>query len=153
MTDLKQVALRHTCLAATLCIATLSHAAEKQSVPSCHGEPEAAPAAHAEGSGKAAEAPPTRSASGAKPHSVRLSWQSSVPASSSPGDAIKGYNVYRRRPSGQYIKINVGLIHGTGCTDDSVGAGQTYYYKTNAVSASGAVSGFSQEIKANVPAQ
>ncbi len=86
-----------------------------------------------------------------KPHSVRLSWSASIPASNSPADAIKGYNVYRRDPGEEYEKINADLIPGTSCVDYLVKAGQTYYYETKAVSAHGAVSKASSEVKAVIP--
>lgn len=86
-----------------------------------------------------------------KAHSVRLSWNASIPASDSPADAIKGYNVYRRIPGKAYEKINTDLIRGTSCVDYLVMAGRTYYYETRAVSATGAVGKPSPEAKAVIP--
>lgn len=86
-----------------------------------------------------------------KEHSVRLSWSASVPASNSPADAIKGYNVYRRIPGKQYEKINTDFIRGTSCVDYLVTTGQTYYYQTRALSATGAVGKPSPEAKAMIP--
>jgi len=84
---------------------------------------------------------------------VRLSWNASIPASDSPADAIKGYDVYRRIPGKAYEKINTDLIRGTSCVDYLVTAGQTYYYETRAVSATGAVGKPSPEAKAVIPAK
>ena len=86
-----------------------------------------------------------------KAHSVRLSWNASIPASDSPADAIKGYNVYRRIPGKAYEKINTDLIRGTSCVDYLVMAGRIYYYETRAVSATGAVGKPSPEAKAVIP--
>jgi len=86
-----------------------------------------------------------------KAHSVRLSWNASTPASNSPADAIKGYNIYRRIRGKAYEKINTDLIRGTSCVDYLVTTGQTYYYQTRAVSATGAVSKPSPEARAVIP--
>ncbi len=88
-----------------------------------------------------------------KPHGVTLSWKASIPASNSPADAIKGYNVYRREPGKEYEKINGDLIPGTSCVDYLVKTGQTYYYETKAVSANGSVSKPSPEVKAVIPSR
>jgi hypothetical protein len=85
-----------------------------------------------------------------KPHGVRLSWDASIPATKSPSDEIKGYNVYRRSSGKEYDKLNTYLIQGTSCVDDQVTAGHTYYYETKAVSANGAISKPSQEVKATI---
>lgn len=86
-----------------------------------------------------------------KAHSVRLSWDASAPASKSPADAIKGYDIYRREPGKQYEKINREPIPATRCTDHSVKAGQTYQYQTTAVSVRHLVSKPSNVAKAKVP--
>ena len=89
--------------------------------------------------------------SSSKAHTVRLSWNASIPPSNSPADAIKGYNIYRRIPGKSFEKINTDLIRGTSCVDYLVTTGQTYYYQTRAVSATGAVSKPSPEAKAVIP--
>ena len=104
-------------------------------------------------SSNATPAPPSSVPSVSKPHSVRLSWSSSIPANSSPGNTILGYNVYRRDPGKEYEKISTDLIRGTSCIDYLVKEGQTYYYETKAVSASGAESKASSEVKAVIPLQ
>ena len=104
-------------------------------------------------SSNAPSAPTGSPASSFKPHSVRLSWSPSIPANSSPGNMIVGYNVYRREPGKSYEKVNTDLIRNTSCVDYLVKAGQTYYYETKAVSASGAVSNASSEVKAVIPSQ
>jgi hypothetical protein len=92
---------------------------------------------------------PSRSTvSSTGPHSVRLSWNTSMPASNSPGDAIRGYNVYRRERGKKYEQINTELIQGTSCVDYLVKSGHTYHYATRAISANGAVSQPSLEAKA-----
>ena len=97
---------------------------------------------------------PSRSASSSpKPHGVKLSWNASIPASNSPADAIRGYNIYRREPGKEYEKINGDLIRGTSCFDYLVKTGQTYYYETKAVSANGSVSKSSLEVKAVIPSR
>jgi hypothetical protein len=59
--------------------------------------------------------------------SVALQWD----ASTSP---VIGYNVYRSSSSGgAYTKLNSTLLGGTSYTDNTVGAGQTYYYVVRSV--------------------
>ena len=91
--------------------------------------------------------------SSSRPHSVKLSWNASIPASNSLGDAIQGYNMYRRNPDKKYEKINTDLIRGTSCVDYFVNTGQTYYYEIQAVSANGAVSKSSPEVTAVIPSR
>ena len=63
-----------------------------------------------------------------------------------------GYNVYRGTQSaGPYTKINSALDASTAYTDNSVQAGQTYYYVTTAVDANGAESSYSGAVQALVP--
>jgi hypothetical protein len=91
----------------------------------------------------------------AKPsaHSVTLSWNPSVPATKSARDAIIGYIVYRStKPHDSDAKpINVIRVSGTTFVDSDVEPGKTYYYVTRAVSASGALSGPSNEARAEIP--
>jgi hypothetical protein len=78
-------------------------------------------------------------------HSVDLSW---VPSSS----AVVGYNVFRGTKSGgPYTKITSVLDPGTAYTDSPVQAGQTYYYVTTGVDASGVESGYSNQVQAVIP--
>ena len=113
----------------------------------CRGDSQANPASNV------TTTPSGSAASSSKPHSVRLSWNASIPASNSPADAVRGYNVYRRSPSKQYEKINTNLIRGTSCVDYLVKTGTTYYYQTKAVSANGAVSKSSPEVRAVIPSR
>jgi hypothetical protein len=77
-------------------------------------------------------------------HMVNLTWDS-VPT-------VVGYNVYRGSQSaGPYAKVNSSLDASTTYTDNSVQAGQTYYYVTTAVDATGAESGYSSMVQALVP--
>jgi hypothetical protein len=80
------------------------------------------------------------------PHTVSLSWA----ASTSP--SISGYKVYRGIVSGgPYTLVSASLVAGTSYVDNSVSAGQTYYYVTTAVDSSNAESGYSNEAVATVP--
>jgi hypothetical protein len=116
-----------------------------QDSQNCRGDLQATPAS------SVTTAPSGSTASSSKPHSVRLLWNASTPASNSPADAVRGYNVYRRGPGKNYEKINTDLIRGTSCVDYLVKTGQTYYYETKAVSADGAVSRPSLEVRAVIP--
>jgi hypothetical protein len=120
---------------------------DDQTSQSCRGGSQASPTSNV------STAPSGPSTPSSKPHGVTLSWKASVPASNSPADAIKGYNVYRREPGKEYEKINGALIQGTSCVDDLVKTGQTYYYETKAVSANGSVSKPSPEVKAVIPSR
>ena len=86
----------------------------------------------------------TGSATAAPQHNVALAWN---PSSST----VIGYNVYRGVTSGgPYAKIssmNVDITY----TDSSVDAGQTYFYVTTAVDASGKESTNSNQTQAVVP--
>src|SRR5208282_4166656 len=56
-------------------------------------------------------------------HSVTLSWNAAVPASNLPGDAIKGYYVYRSVTSRSYSesnRISQAPVRGTRCIDAAV---------------------------------
>jgi fibronectin type 3 domain-containing protein len=85
------------------------------------------------------------SGAAAPQHSVQLSWTASK-------SAVAGYNVYRAaKTGGPYSKLNGSLDTGTSFTDNSVSAGQTYFYVTTAVDSSGGESTFSNEAQAAVP--
>jgi len=97
----------------------------------------------------------TDPSSTAKPtaHIVKLSWKASIPATTAAGDAIIGYIVYRgRKPQDRKaLPINVMQITGTTFVDTRVEPGAVYYYVTRAVSASGKVSGPSNEVRVEIP--
>jgi hypothetical protein len=77
-------------------------------------------------------------------HSVDLSWNSV--------STDVGFNVYRGSQSaGPYTKINSALDASTAYADNSVQAGQTYYYVTTAIDASGTESSYSSAVQALVP--
>jgi hypothetical protein len=81
-------------------------------------------------------------------HYVVLSWT----ASTTP-DVI-GYNLYRGTTSGgpYPTKLNVSPVTGTSFTDNTVEAGQTYYYVATAVGSDGVTeSAYSDETSATVP--
>ncbi len=65
---------------------------------------------------------------------------------------VTGYNLYRSQVTGgPYTKLNTSLDALTSYTDNTVSAGQTYYYVTTAVDSSGDESSYSNEVKAVVP--
>jgi len=128
-------------------IGSRANGCNDQDSPNCRNDSQANPASNI------TTAPSGSTASLSKLHSVRLSWNASIPASNSAGDAIQGYSVYRRKPGKKYEKINIGLIRGPSCVDYLVKAGQTYYYETRAVSANGAVSKPSPEVRAVIPSR
>jgi hypothetical protein len=77
-------------------------------------------------------------------HTVLLSWNGSTSAT--------GYNVYRSATSGSgYARVNSGLDGSLTYTDASVQSGQTYFYVTTAVDASGQESAYSSEVSALIP--
>lgn len=78
-------------------------------------------------------------------HFVTLTWIASV----SPGVS---YNVYRGTTSGgPYTKLNTSLIGALLYVDNTVQAGQTYYYVVTAADGSGNESGFSAQATAAIP--
>jgi hypothetical protein len=90
----------------------------------------------------------TANGSGTPPpqHSVSLNWDASTSAN------VVGYNVYRGTVSGgPYTEINSGLDPNTSYTDNTVAAGQTYYYVTTSVDSAGAESGYSNQTTAVIP--
>jgi bacillopeptidase F len=77
---------------------------------------------------------------------VLLNWT----ASPSPG--VTGYNVYRSLTSGTgYVKINSSAVGGLSYTDGSVSNGQTYYYVSTSLDASGDESAYSMEVQMIIP--
>jgi fibronectin type 3 domain-containing protein len=77
-------------------------------------------------------------------HSVNLFWDTM--------SGVVGYDVYRGNQSGgPYVKINPVQNSGTSYTDNSVQAGQNYYYVTTAVDSTGTQSKFSNETHAGIP--
>ncbi len=88
----------------------------------------------------------TGNGAGAPQHTVDLSWDAST------GTGVVGYNVYRGSVSGgPYSKMNSALEASTAYTDNTVSAGQTYYYVTTAVDESGDESGHSNQVEAVIP--
>lgn len=78
-------------------------------------------------------------------HSVTLAWDPST-------STISGYHVYRGGGSGgPYTKVDSSLIGGLTWTDDTVTAGQAYFYVVIAVDTSGVESVFSNEIGITAP--
>ncbi len=78
-------------------------------------------------------------------HSVSLSWTDT-------NSLIAGYNVYRGSVSGgPYAQINSALDATPAYSDNSVIAGQTYYYVATAVDGSGVESAYSNEAEGAIP--
>jgi hypothetical protein len=105
-------------------------------------------------SGALSTPPPAQVPGGPKLHSVTLSWDASIPTSASPGDAIRGYYVFRSLKSKSYAesdRINKFPLTGTQCVDATVAPKTTYYYVVKAVAQSGVQSVVSEEIKAVIP--
>ena len=79
-------------------------------------------------------------------HSSSLSWT----ASNSSG--VTGYNIYRKTGSaGTFTKLTSSPVAGTTYTDNSVQAGQTYYYVATAIGSTGLESSHSNQVIAAVP--
>jgi hypothetical protein len=77
-------------------------------------------------------------------HTVALSWNAS--------NSATGYNVYRSTSSGTgYARVNSGLEGALNYIDPNVQNGQTYYYVTTAVDASGQESVYSSEVSVLIP--
>jgi len=82
---------------------------------------------------------------GAKPHTVTLTWKASP-------SHVPGYNVYRKSKSEtDYRKINPSLVQGLKYIDSSVESGATYHYVVRAVDAEGHESANSQEFTVVIP--
>ena len=92
-------------------------------------------------------------------HKVTLSWNASSP-SSDPEKKAVGYCLYRsdkqnaakqNSTCSDCEQINSIPIAGTGCVDDLVKDGATYYYVVTAINAGGRTSPSSNETPAQVP--
>ena len=82
---------------------------------------------------------------GAKPHTVTLTWKASP-------SQVLGYNVYRKSKSEtDYRKINPSLVQGLKYVDTSVESGATYHYVVRAVDAEGHESANSHEFTVAIP--
>jgi len=92
-------------------------------------------------------------------HSVILSWNASAP-SSRPEDNAVGYCLYRSATKnaakqnpvcGGCEQINVAPVAATGCVDDLVQDGASYYYVVTAINERGVLSSSSNEISVPIP--
>ncbi len=82
---------------------------------------------------------------GATARPVSLAWDPST-------SVVVGYNAYRGgQAGGPYTKLNSSPIAGTTYTDNTVQAGQTYFYVATAVDLRGIESVFSNEAMAVIP--
>jgi len=78
-------------------------------------------------------------------HTVTLNWQAGSPNS-------VGYNVYRGTVSGgPYARVNVALEAATSYVDNTVQAGNTYFYAVTSVDATGMESAFSSPVAVVIP--
>ena len=143
----------HACLGTAILMAGIAHGSDNRESVDCRAESKTVAPAQTTGPTRTTGRSDLDTTSTLKGHSVRLSWDSSVPASKSPADAIKGYNIYRRGPGKEYEKINRELILGTSCVDHSVKAGKTYQYRAVAVSVRDLVSKPSNVAKATIPSR
>lgn len=79
-------------------------------------------------------------------HSVTLNW---APSTSS---GVAGYYVYRgAQQGGPYSAINSAIDLATTYSDNTVQAGQTYYYVVTAIDSAGLQSGYSNQVQAVIP--
>jgi Abnormal spindle-like microcephaly-assoc'd, ASPM-SPD-2-Hydin len=79
------------------------------------------------------------------PHSVALAWETG-------GSTVNGYNVYRAATSGgPYAKLNGVVDPYNNFVDPGVLSGRTYYYVVTVVDATGAESGYSNQVAALIP--
>lgn len=79
-------------------------------------------------------------------HSVTLSWAASV------SSGVVGYNVFRGSTAGTYSLLTTNSrVSGTTYVDNTVQAGQTYYYVVTSVNSAGTSSGYSNQATAKVP--
>jgi len=97
----------------------------------------------------ASGSPTTESATGtgiaAPQHLANLSW-------SETSSSVAGFNVYRSVTSGgPYAKLNASTNPNANYTDNSVEAGQTYYYVTTSVGTDGTESAYSNQASAAIP--
>lgn len=82
----------------------------------------------------------------AQPVPVELEWDPNTETD------LAGYNIYRSTQSGSgYVRLNGILISSTSYSDDTIAAGQTYYYVCTAVNNADLESGFSNEVPYTVP--
>jgi hypothetical protein len=88
----------------------------------------------------------TASGSGtaAPQHSVSLSWSASI-------SSVTGYNVYRGSATGGPYARLTSSDASTSYTDNSVQAGQTYYYVTTSIGTDGMESSYSNQVSAAIP--
>jgi hypothetical protein len=149
-----RLALRVLLAGATLLVGMGCYAGDNQASRSCRDNSVPVADTQTIGSGSQTQDAVVR----ARPRSVKLSWNASVPASAMPKDAVAGYNIFRSelgkdclREASACNKINQTLILGTSCTDYAVEAGRTYIYKAQAVSVRNVNSKLSNDAKATLP--
>jgi hypothetical protein len=95
--------------------------------------------------------PPPANPSG---HSVKLSWNASVPKSGAKVDSIQGYYIYRSSTSNKYNdsnRINLRPLVGTSCVDTTASPQVKYFYVVKAVAGSGLMSPASNEATVTIP--
>ena len=78
-------------------------------------------------------------------HSAKLSWTAST-------SAVIGYNVYRGTVSGgPFTRLTASVDAAITYSDNSVQAGQTYYYVVTAVDSHSIESVYSNQVSATIP--
>lgn len=81
----------------------------------------------------------------AQAQSVTLAWDPN------PESNILGYRIYRSTTSGSsYSRLNSSLATSTSFTDNTVGAGKTYFYVVTAVNSLGLESGYSNQVSTTI---
>jgi P pilus assembly chaperone PapD len=93
------------------------------------------------------------------PNTISLSGTGSSPATykavltwTASSSSYSGFHVYRSTVSGgPYTKIDTSLIPTPTYTDSTIASGQTYYYVTTEVGASGTESAYSTQTSATIP--
>jgi hypothetical protein len=94
-------------------------------------------------------------------HSVTLTWNASAP-SGNPAAKTVGYCLYRSKrkdvarkdPQCKFCeRVNFRAIAGTGCVDNLVENGETYYYVVKAINAGNETSLYSNEATAKIPSK
>ena len=159
LTESTRTALLPYCLSAVLLAGITCHAAATKSDQRCTGDSDSAaggPATNQKAGSKASESVRTKPS---KPHTIRLTWNPSVPASTKPEDAVNGYFIFRNesamscdQPGSNCKPLNPRVpIGDTSCIDYAVKSGHTYTYQARAVSKGGARSGLSNAATAKLP--
>jgi hypothetical protein len=113
-----------------------------QNLPPCASTPSSSSTGHAS------------SQANQSAHSVTLTWNASIPRSSSKQDVILGYYVYRSGTSNSYNdtkQLNSEPLPGTQCIDRAVAPGGKYFYVVKAIAGNKLKSDSSNEAAVLIP--